>query len=118
MTFQVSLLRFARNDNCYLCSWASAAGVMPSVPIGVSGPKTECRIEGGQGSAEEQPSLNQGQERRVEQQRQHLRNQPTDHRVPAGLREQHPLGPELETVKGAHVPLAQLLDFGEVFVSD
>ena len=48
----------------------------------------------------------------MQEQWEHLRDEPTQDRVAASLRQENALGPELEAVQGAHVPLTQLLDGG------
>ena len=48
----------------------------------------------------------------MQEQRQHLGEEPTQDGVAASLRQEDALGPELEAVQGAHVPFTELLDRG------
>ncbi len=48
----------------------------------------------------------------MQEQWEHLRDEPTQDRAAASLRQENALGPELEAVQGAHVSLTQLLDGG------
>ena len=54
----------------------------------------------------------------MQQQWQHLGEEPGKYRVAAGLRQQHTLSPKLETVQSAHVTLAQLLDRRQVILGN
>ena len=48
----------------------------------------------------------------MQEQRQHLWEEPAHNGIAAPLRQENTLGPELEAVQGAHVPFAELLDRG------
>ena len=81
-------------------------------PGSLSVAKTEGGVEWWQGSPKEQPSLHAREQGRMQEQWEHLGDEPTQDRVAASLRQENALGPELEAVQGAHVSLTQLLDCG------
>jgi hypothetical protein len=80
--------------------------------------ETEGRIERWQRRAEEQSALHTRQEWRMQQQRQHLWEEPIEHCVTTRLRQEHALGSELEAVQGTHITLAELLDGAQVVMGD
>src|SRR6266545_3689062 len=94
------------------CNVHSPLPLLCCFPGGLSVAKTECWVEWWQGGPKEQPSLHTREQGRMQEQREHLRDEPTQDRAAASLRQENALGSELEAVQGAHVSLTELLDGG------
>src|SRR5215475_9763642 len=73
-------------------------------------PKAERGIQRRQWRAEEEPALDSGQERRLQDERERFRHEPLHDRVAASLTEQHRLGAELKAMQRPYVILPEALD--------
>src|SRR2546426_1699887 len=81
-------------------------------------PEAERRIQRRKRRAEEDPALDRRQQRRTQEQRQHLRHEQPDERIAAPRAEQHPLGSELKAVKRPDIGLSQALDRLQILARD